>query len=165
MTMAKHLYTRNTPEQAKKELRKALWENEDVKPLRESIKKALGVDIADAKAFPVMEPGFSFKKMREKAMKESVSASMFPQLERAGIQTLVNSLYESVEVMYDKWTHTVASDKDTELYAPLHGLSFPGQVGAGEKYPESQVLGLDLKLKNYKFGQIFPVQKELLEDD
>lgn len=161
----RHLYTRNTPEQAKRELVKALWESDEVKSLRESIKSRTGLDIKDEKAFPVNSPDFSMKKFREKAMKESVTASMFPQLLRAGIQAAVNSAYQTVEVAHDKWTHTIASDKATELYAPLHGLSFPGQVGAGEKYPESSALGLDIKLTNYKFGQIFPVQKELLEDD
>ena len=98
-------------------------------------------------------------------MKEADSALTFPQVLRAGVQAIVNSMYLTVPTTYEAWTTTVNSTKDTELYAPLHGISFPREVGKQEIYGESRAAGLDLKLVNRKYGELFSVEKELLEDD
>lgn len=156
---------RNTAEQNQKVTERALWTSPEAKALRESVQRSHGIDMKDADKFPVMKDGFSFKKMREKALRENVSASAFAQLERAGVQTMVNSMYHTVEKTYDKWAHVIQSSRDTELYAPLQGLTFPGEIGPGQKYIESNIAGLDIKLKNRKFGEVFPVERELLEDD
>ena len=66
---------------------------------------------------------------------------------------------------YEEWCHTVTSSKIEELYAPLHGVGFPRQVGEQELFPEVGAAGLDIKLRNRKFGTLFPVSRELLEDD
>lgn len=159
------LSRRNSAEYQKKLMERILWGSPEFKSLKESIQSKYNLDITDAKAFPVGDPDFSFRKLKTKLMRETNSASGFSQLMRAGIQTAVNQMYQSVEVTYNKWAHVIASSRDTELYAPLHGMSFPGEVGPGQKYPESLVMGLDMKLKNRKFGEVFPVEKELLEDD
>lgn len=154
-------------------VKKNVWENPEVKWMRESFQKKHGFDFADSKKFPVMDPSFSWTKVAQKlgapsidaVLKEADSGSNFTQVLRAGVQTIVNSMYMTVPTTYEAWTTTVNSNKDTELYAPLHGVSFLREVGKQEIYGESRAAGLDLKLKNRKYGTLFAVEKELLEDD
>lgn len=145
-------------------LREALLNNEEMNKMRESVQNNFGIDIDDAEEFPVTKPSFSFKKMRAK-FEEADSATGFSQVLRAGVQTIVNSMYQSVQTTFEDWVHVIQSTKDTELYAPLHGITFPREVGRQEKYPESRAAGLDIKLKNRKYGTLYPIEKELLEDD
>jgi len=156
-----------------KAIQKNLWENKDIKHMRESFKKKFKFDFADRSKFPVMESGFDWQKVAAKcgypsietAFKEADSGSSFVQVLRAGVQSIVNSMYETVDTTFESWTTTVNSSKDTELYAPLHGVSFLREVGKQEKYGSSRAAGLDIKLKNRKYGTLFEVEKELLEDD
>lgn len=156
-----------------KQLKDNIWNNPEIRWMRESFQRKMKFDFADSKKFPVMERGFSWKKMANKmgypnptfALKEADSGSVFPQVLRAGVQAIVNSMYLTVPTTYEAWTTTVNSDKDTELYAPLHGVSFLREVGKKEQYGESFAAGLDIKLVNRKYGTIFGVEKELLEDD
>jgi hypothetical protein len=156
-----------------KAVQKALWENEEIIQHRESVRKKLGFDYADRQEFPVAESGFSWKAVAQKcgyptvksALREADSSSTFVQVLRAGIQNLVNTMYETVETTFESWTSTVNSGKDTELYAPLHGVSFVREVGKQEIFGESFAAGLDIKLKNRKYGTMFAVEWELLEDD
>lgn len=152
-------------EKNKKALEKSLWNSPEMKDLRETAKNTFGIDMQDQEKFPVASSDFSWKKFKERAFKEGISASSFPQLERVGVQAAVNSLYQTVEDSYSDWVHVIASSKDTELYAPLHGITFAGEIGPQEKYIESNMAGLDIKLKNRKFGQLFTVERELDEDD
>ena len=155
---------RNTADENKKILESATWKSEDERDLKEYMQKKFGVDITDAKEFPVMESNFSWKATRKKLM-EADSEGAFVQVLRAGIQNIVNSLYQTVPVTFDKWTHTVNSTKIEELYAPLQGIGFPQQVGEAEIYPEVGASGLDIKLRNRKYGTLYAVTKELLNDD
>lgn len=157
---------RNTPEQNRAVMKEALYNNAEMITFRESLKRHQGFDFTDDKAFPVLNPRFSFKKMREKClMREADGASSFVQVLRAGVQSVVNSAYESVPTSFENWAHVIQSTRDTELYAPLHGISFPREVGRQEKYSESSAAGLDIKLKNRKYGSVYPVEKELIDDD
>jgi phage major head subunit gpT-like protein len=164
MSDAMKLVGRATAEQNRKTISSRLWKSEDERDLVESMKRRFGIDIKDAKSFPIMESNFSWKKVKQQ-LREADSASSFNQVLRAGVQAVVNSLYESVPTTYEDWTHAVASNKDTELYAPLHGLKFPKEVGRQEKYPEVRAAGLDLKIQNKKYGTMYPIEKELLDDD
>ena len=154
-------------------IHKNLWENVEIKSFRERFAKKHGFDFADHKKFPVMESSFNWNRVAKKmgypnatvGVKESDSGSNFPQVLRAGVQSIVNSMYLTVPVTYESWTTTVNSTKDTELYAPLHGVSFLREVGKKEIYSESYAAGLDIKLVNRKYGTIWGVEKELLEDD
>lgn len=159
------LHTRNTLELNKKAKEKAIWSNPEMKEFRESIKRQFGFDLRDEKKFPVGQPGFSMGAFRRKVMRESNSASANAQLLRAGVQTMVNNLYPAVDTTYEEWAHVINSSRDTELYAPLNALTFPGELGEGERYLESSVVGLDIKLRNKKFGQMLPVSFELIDDD
>lgn len=147
-----------------KVLKDRLTNSEEIMSFRESFKRKHKFDPFDAEKLPVMKEGFSWKKVQNK-LREADSASSFPQFLRAGIQTVVNAAYELVPTTFEDWVTVVPSTKDTELYAPLHGLSFPREVGVQEKYPELSAAALDIKLKNKKYGSIYPVEYELMEDD
>lgn len=159
------LYSRNSLELNKAAKDKAVWSNPEMKQFRESIQKQFGFDIKDDKRFPVGKPGFNFGAFRNKVMREANSASANVQLLRAGVQAMVNNLYPAVKTTYEQWAHVIPSSRDTELYAPLNALTFPGETGEGEKFLESSVIGLDIKLRNRKFGQLLPVSFELIDDD
>ena len=122
-----------------------------------------GVDIRDAGQFPVMEAGF-FENAKRK-LREADQTSAFPGVLRAGVQAIVNGLYEQTPTSYDEWCTTVASSKKTELYAPIQGIGFVRQVGENEIFPETGAVGMDLSLTNRKFGLILPITKELLNMD
>jgi len=163
---------RNSEEENLKVIEKSIWRNPDLKGFRESFLRRHQIDLYDRKnfveggKFPCLERNFSFKKVREKTeLREADSASAWAQLLRAGVQTNVNNAFQSVPVTYTKWAQVVQSKKDTELYAPLHGIGFPREVGRQEKYPEVRAAGLDIKLANRKFGEMFAVEEELLMDD
>jgi hypothetical protein len=165
MPTMKKLSQRNSTEQNKKVLERAMRSTSNMKELRESMKASLGVDILDAKAFPVSDINFSMREAKKK-MKEAIGVAGFPQLARAGVQVAFNNAVMAyTDTTYDKWTHAETSDKDTELYAPLHGISFLQERGTMGKFVESQVAGLDLSLKNREFGQILSIDQNLLDDD
>jgi hypothetical protein len=155
-------------EQNKKVISDVLVNAQEIKEMRESFKRMAGFDplVGDdrLKKFPVHENGFSWKKLQAK-LSEADSATNFIQFLRAGVQSLTNAMYEVTETTFEKWTTTVASSKDTELYAPNHGVAFPRQVGRQEKYPEVGAAALDIQLKNHKYGSIYSLERELLEDD
>jgi phage major head subunit gpT-like protein len=131
------------------------------KILRESILKMINVDIFDKKACPFEDPSFNLKKLRE-----SVSSSQYPQLLRAGLQMATNNLIEiNTDTTFEQWGHTINSDKETELYAPIHGISFMSERGESQKFSETQTAGLDLSLTNRNFGQILAVNQNLMDDD
>ena len=160
------------PENTRK-LRENLWQSPEVRSYRESFQRKHGFDWADSKAFPVGSDRFSWKKVANKlghgsvesALREADSATSFTQVLRAGIQQLVNNSYETVPTTFESWTSQVNSERDTELYAPLHGISFMREVGKQELFSESYAAGLDIKLVNRKYGEIYAVERELLEDD
>lgn len=154
-------------------IRENLWNGPEVKSFRESFQKKHGFDFANSQKFPVSNPKFSWKKVAEKyghgsiesCLREADSATSFTQVLRAGVQNLVNHSYEQVATTFESWTKTVNSSMDTELYAPLHGISFMREVGKQELFSESYAAGLNIKLVNRKYGEIFAVERELLEDD
>jgi hypothetical protein len=157
---------RNTAEQNRKVREKAVWNNPEMKEFRESIKRRFGVDMRDAKKMPMgTEADFSWGAFKNKLMRETNSASAQSQLLRAGVQTAVNNLYPAVKTTYEDIAHVVQSSRDTELYAPLNAMTFLEEIGEGELYAESSVIGLDIKLRNKKFGEVFPVSFELIDDD
>lgn len=142
-----------------------LIENEDVKKLRNSMQRQFGVDpVTDEKQFPFTEGQVDLKKLQYK-LEESDSSSAFTQFLRAGLQQVVMNMYKAAETTWQDWATVVASNKDTEIYAPNHGVAFPKEVGQGEVYPEVSAAALDLELKNKKFGSIYALNYELAEDD
>lgn len=161
------LVRRNSKETNRKVLKEALHNNEAIRQMKAEVagvSKKLGIDFFNEAEFPVTDGRFSWKKVKAR-LAEADSASSFNQVLRAGVQTVVNGMYESTPTTYENWAHSIQSSKDTELYAPLHGISFPAEVGRQEKYVESGAQGLDIKLKNRKYGTMYAVELELLNDD
>ena len=146
-------------------LERAMRNTDNVKELRAGMMESIGLDILNAKDFPVNDPGFSFAKAKKK-VREAVGIAGFPQLARAGVQMAFNNaVLAYTDTTYEKWTQMQTSDKDTELYAPLHGISFLQERGPNGKFVETQVAGLDISLKNREFGQILSIDQNLLDDD
>jgi phage major head subunit gpT-like protein len=158
------LTRRNSVEANKKMKEKAVWQNPEMKEFRESVQSQFGFDMK-SDGFKPESLDFSWPKFKRKVMRETNSASANAQLLRAGVQTAVNNLYPSVKTTYESWAHVIASSRNTELYAPLNAMSFSSELGEGETYVESNVIGLDISLRNKKFGQMFPVSFELIDDD
>lgn len=160
-------------ERNKKARERALYKSEEMKAFRESFKKKQGLDPFDTEKLPVNDADFSWNKVAQKlgytsakaALMEADASSSFVQFLRAGIQNITIAAYESVPVTYEDWVTTVQSTKDTELYAPNHGVSFPQEVPYGAKFPEVGVAALDIKLENRLYGDIYAIQQNLLEDD
>ena len=168
------LKVRNTTAQNKKVLEREMRSTDNMKALRESVRGTFGLDILDPKAFPVSDPGFSLGLLKKKIVREAAAgrlretavSSGFPQLLRAGVQVAFNSLVETyTDTTYEKWAHVMPSKMDTELYAPLHGISFLAERGPTEAFAETSIKALDLKLKNKEFGQILSIDQNLLDDD
>jgi len=147
--------------------RRVIHEGAEIKSFREGFKARHGVDPMDGEKFPIMKESWSWKKLREKlgSMREADAAGAFMQFLRAGVQSVTSNMYESVATTYEDWATVVQSTRDTELYAPNHGVAFPRQVGPSEKYPEVGAAALDLKLKNLKFGAMYVLERELIDDD
>lgn len=154
----------NLRESNTKVIKKVLTSCEEYVDLKESMQRQYGVDITDEKQFNVMSPDFSWKKVQRK-LKEADASGAFTQFLRAGVQNITNAMYEATATTFEDFVTVVPSTKDTELYAPNHGVSFPKQVGPQEKYPEVGAAALDLQLKNYKYGAMYSLTKELLDDD
>jgi phage major head subunit gpT-like protein len=148
-----------------KVIEKQLIESEEVKKLRDSLMRRFGVDpVTDTVQFPFAEGKVSLRSLEAK-LEEADSASAFTQFLRAGIQQITAGMYKAVDTTWQDWAVAVPSSKDTELYAPNHGVAFPREVGQNEIYPEVGAAALDLELKNKKFGNIYGVTVELANDD
>lgn len=156
------LVKRNSTAQNKKVYETAMKNTDNLKSLRESIRKSCnGADIFDKEKFPFHKDNFDVKSMRE-----SVATTQFPQLLRAGVQMATNALIENyTDTTFEQWGHTIPSKMDTELYAPLNGISFMSERGETQKFTETQTAGLDIKLKNRNFGQILSINQNLMDDD
>lgn len=155
-------------EENKKVINKVLKNSEENKRFSEAMRRDYGLDIWDEKKFPFHESDFSIKAMREslsKRLKEADVSSAFPQLLRAGVLTVAARGYQMEETTFEHIAKVVPSKLDTELYAPTHGLGFPNIVPQGQLYPETGAATLNLSLKNYKYGNMYPVSKELLMND
>lgn len=156
---------RNSAEKNRKMKERAVWNSKEMMEFRAQMREGFKVDVRDRAKFDPGSDDWSWAKFKAKCMRETNSASANVQLLRAGVQTAVNNMYPSIQTTYEEWAHVIHSTKDTELYAPLNAMSFLSELGEGEKYPESNVVGLDIKLRNKKFGEMFPVTMELIEDD
>lgn len=152
-------------ERNQKIIARNLIENEEVKTLRNQMLKQYGVDpVTNTEKFPFAEGRVNLKALKQK-LSEADSSTAFNQFLRAGLQQIVNGMYQATPVSYTDWVTVASSSRSEELYAPNHGIAFPRQVGRQEVYPEVGAAALDLKLRNLKYGMMYALEKELLEDD
>lgn len=149
-----------------KVLERATKTTKEVKTFAEKMKRFYKLDMFDSKTFPVLQENFNWMKVEEKlALREADTSSSFVQFLRAGIQVITNNAYLNHPTTFEDWVTVIQSKKSTELYAPNQGVSFPRQVGPSELFPEVGAAALDLDLMNYKYGSMYAVERELLEDD
>jgi phage major head subunit gpT-like protein len=149
-----------------KVMERALKSTPEVKNFSEKMKRMFKLDMFNEAAFPVMNEGFSWTALRNKLeLKEADASGTFVQFLKAGLQVITNNAYLNHPTTYEEWVHVIQSNKDTEPYAPNHGVAFPRQVGNSELFPEVGAAALDLQIKNLKFGAIYAIERELLEDD
>lgn len=131
---------------------------------REAFKKQWGVDPYDP---AMLKEGFNWGKAAEKmaSFREAEVSTAWNQLLRAGVNNIANNAYQAYPTTFESWVTTSPSDKDTELYAPLHSVGFPSEVAQGGLFPEVSTAGLDLSIKNKKYGSLFAVTYEAQADD
>lgn len=168
---ANSLRERNAKKQAK-------WtvDNPDTKAFREGLQSRLkrmsggkmSFDpVTDTKKFPAIRENFSWTKFRDQLsnLREADSGTMYPLMLVAGVLQNVIGMYTIAKPSYMDWV-TVTPTKlvDTPV-APLHGLSFPREVGEQMPYPVSKTAALSLKFHARKYGTMLEMTRELIEDD
>jgi len=143
--------------------------NAETKDYRESMKRRFGIDpLTETDKFPVMKESFSWKKFRnqlEEQLREADSASTFPLFVIAGLLQNVIGMYQLTKMSYQEWATVTPTNLVETPIAPLHGLTFPREVGAQSPYPEVYAAGLNMKLRAKKYGSMYSIEKELLDDD
>lgn len=115
---------------------------------------------------------FSIKSFREAAYKvvamkaqEANAELSFGSLLRAGVQNSFNDVYQAIEVTYEQAVRKVSSNKRQEFYSPLERIGMPKLVETGAAFPETTMKGLDIEIINRKWGMMFNVERELVDDD
>ena len=129
------------------------------------------IDIDKEPAFADVD-NINFVKLRESAykhaatIKEANAEGVFSALLKAGLNMMANKWYTgNVPVVHEQIGLVTTSDKAIEPYAPLQRSDLPSRVQAGEKFPETDIRGLDIQIKNYKYGQLMTFGRELFDDD
>jgi len=133
---------------------------------RQSCVKACKVDPYEQ--IDWQDPDFSVLKLRESLvgkMREAVAESSFPQLLRAGVQQFMFDAYQTVPTIFQDLVRVTSSNKYEELYAPLYNSELPEEVLPGEPFPDSRIVGLDVHVRNRKWGRLLAFQRELVDDD
>jgi hypothetical protein len=98
-------------------------------------------------------------------LREANAESAFPQLLRAGVQNFMFDAYAQVGVIYPDLVRVVNSNKFEELYAPMYGAENPKQVNPGQRFEDSRLQGIDVRVRNIKFGRMLGIERELVDDD
>jgi hypothetical protein len=154
------------------------WDRQQVyamEALRKETDSLLGIDIEEAevkKLLDVEAPDFSIKhfvaaceKYARKSRESTGGASIVQQLLRAGIQTMINKEYQSVETSYQELVSATPSSRKIELYAPLYRAGFMSQVESGDEPGRISVAGADFQIRNRKFSVILEIDRDDIEDD
>lgn len=131
---------------------------------RETVRRSTGVDPT---AIDWDDPDFSVLKLREAVgrMREATAESSFGQLLRAGVNNFMFDAYQTVPTIYQDLVRVVSSNKYEELYAPLYNAELPVEIFPSEPFPDSRIVGLDVHVRNRKFGRMLAFERELVDDD
>lgn len=151
-------------ERNQKVIERALVRGDDYSILIKNLTRKFGESAMKDFSQKITEGNLSWKKLERKLM-EADSAQSFVQFLRAGVNQIMMGAYQATSTTYEDWVTITSSKVDTDLYTPNHGVSFPRQVGPQELYPEVGAAALDIKLQNLKYGSVYSIQKELLNDD
>lgn len=163
----------NLRESNRKKIEKQIWGNPENKEIRESMKRQYKIDVCDHEKFPVTEDGWSWKAFRESLarkaqegkIREADTSSAFSQFLIAGILQNMAGAYMKAEVSYQDWVTVIPTKLAETPYAAIQGLAFPREVGSQSPYPVVGAGAYNGKLRARKFGSMYELEKELLEDD
>lgn len=156
-------------ERNRRVLAKHCLENKETKGFREGMKRKFGIDpMVETDKFPSMKEGFCWKKFRgqlDEQLKEADSETAFRQFLVAGLLQNVIGMYQTAKVSYQDWVTVTPTNLVETPIAPLHGIQFPKEVGSQSPYSEVAAAALDLKIRARKYGSVYAIERELLEDD
>ena len=152
-----------------RKIKKHCIDNAETKKYREKMKSRFGLDpVTETEKFPVMKESFSWNKFREQLqgqLREADSETAFPLFLVAGLLQNIISMYNLAPVSYKEWATVTPTNLVETPYAALQGLSFPREVGSQMPYPEVGAAGFNGKIRARKYGSMYSVEEELLEDD
>src|ERR1700752_1171705 len=148
----------------------------------EAIRESQREEVKDITGFDVEEidwnaHGFSVGALREACyrargaqmgrhrMREATAESSFGQLLRAGVNNFMFDAYQTVPTIYQDLVRSANSNKYEELYAPLYNTELPQEVFPSEPFDDSRIIGLDVHVRNRKFGRMLSFERELVDDD
>jgi hypothetical protein len=133
---------------------------------RQQVQKVSGID---PERIDWNDPDLSVKSLREACFKgrlrEASAESAFGQLLRAGVNNFMFDAYQTVPTIYQDLVRVAASTKYEELYAPLYNSELPQEVFPSEPFDDSRIVGLDVHVRNRKFGRMLAFERELVDDD
>lgn len=149
-----------------------------IEKLRESIaSQTHAASRIDPRVIDWQDLGFSVKQLREATyrnraakdgeftMREAAAESSFGALLRAGVNNFMFDAYQTVPTIYQDLVRVASSNKYEELYAPLYNSELPTEVLPSEPFDDSRILGLDVHVRNRKFGRMLAFERELVDDD
>jgi hypothetical protein len=99
------------------------------------------------------------------SMREASAESSFGALLRAGVNNFMFDAYQTVPTIYQDLVRVASSNKYEELYAPLYNSELPQEVLPSEPFDDSRIIGLDVHVRNRKFGRMLAFERELVDDD
>ncbi len=152
-----------------------------MKTLRESLAEDIATNREKANTDAMRESGLpvsefdwydkamSFKKLKESAirMREATSASAMGQLLRAGVSNYMFDAYQIAAVTWPDLCTSQPSTRSEEIYAPLYNSEVPTEIAQGgqEPFPDSRIQGIDVHVRNRKFGRRISFDVDLIDDD
>lgn len=151
--------------------------NPDTKKFREGLRRRLKAGTAgkmdfdpvtDVQKFPTMKESFSWNRFREalnEKFTEADSGTMYPLMLVAGVLQNVIGMYQAAKPSYMDWVTVISTKLIDTPFAPLHGISFPREVGEQMPYPVSKTAALSGKFHARKYGTMLEITQELLDDD
>jgi hypothetical protein len=152
-----------------RKLKRHCIENQETKEYRNKMKRRFGIDpLVETDKFPQQKESFSWKKFRgqlEEQLREADAESAFPNFVIAGLLQNIIGMYQLTKMSYQDWATITPTNLLETPYAGLQGLSFPREVGSQMPYPEVLAAGYNGKLRAKKYGSMYSVEKELLDDD
>lgn len=80
---------------------------------------------------------------------------------RTHVQQFMFDAYQTVPTIFQDLVRVTSSNKYEELYAPLYNSELPVEVLPGEAFPDSRIIGLDVHVRNRKFGRLLAFQREI----
>jgi len=141
---------------------------------REQIKERYRVD-PEVILEQMTDPRFSAKRWEQRYVREALrttrlseaqSSAAFSQVLRYGITKLAGEGYELEPSTFENDIAEVVPSKGFEnYYAPFHRPQRGGPVNRGQSYPAVKMGALDVTIRNYKFGSLLEIERELIDDD